>query len=149
MITTSFVLNLVIYRGSQRVELGNVSQFMLSRMCSVLSRSNFYRSNGRPTLCKIDSTMKAPITSICDLSFPAPRVLLVSLNKPEYLNCLSHSAHIELENVWNWMDDNSDLLVGIITGSGRAFCCGAELKGSPPKAKLLDCYGEDIRTFTD
>lgn len=70
-----------------------------------------------------------PEVTICDLSFPHPSVLLVTLNKPERLNCLPILGHKELENVWRWMDLNPNITVGIITGSGRAFCGGADLRG--------------------
>lgn len=73
--------------------------------------------------------MDLPITTICDLSFPRPAVLLVTLNQPEKLNCIPSFGHRELENIWEWMDSNPKILVGIITGSGRAFCGGADLRG--------------------
>lgn len=36
---------------------------------------------------------------------------------------------LELDRVWTWMDSNPELVVGIFTGSGRAFCTGADLRG--------------------
>ena len=45
------------------------------------------------------------------------------------LNTIPNYGHWELEKVWNWMNSNPDILVGLLTGSGRAFCTGADLRG--------------------
>ncbi|CAI7600775.1 unnamed protein product [Penicillium pancosmium] len=62
------------------------------------------------------------------LSFPAPHVLLVTLNRPRDLNCINAQGHADLHDVWEWMDEEPSLRVGILTGKGRAFCAGADLK---------------------
>ncbi|KAJ6032113.1 Crotonase core [Penicillium herquei] len=62
------------------------------------------------------------------LSFPAPYVLLVTLNRPRGLNCINSQGHVDLHEVWEWMDEEPSVRVGIITGTGRAFCAGADLK---------------------
>ncbi|KAJ5666932.1 Mevalonyl-coenzyme A hydratase sidH [Penicillium macrosclerotiorum] len=63
------------------------------------------------------------------LSFPAPHILLVTLNRPRDLNCINSQGHSDLHDVWEWLDEEPSLRVGIITGKGRAFCAGADLKG--------------------
>lgn len=63
------------------------------------------------------------------LSFPAPHVLLVTLNRPRSLNCINTQGHIDLHAIWEWMDAEPAMRVGILTGMGRAFCAGADLKG--------------------
>ena len=70
-----------------------------------------------------------PETSFSRLSFPSPNVLLVTLARPKQLNCINSAGHRELHNVWTWLDEEPSLRVGIITGEGRAFCAGADLKG--------------------
>lgn len=74
-------------------------------------------------------TYPPPRTQYCLLSFPAPFVLLVTLNRPRDLNCINGAGHVELDAVWSWMDREPSLRVGIVTGAGRAFCAGADLKG--------------------
>ena len=71
-----------------------------------------------------------PHTQYAVLSFPAPHVLLVTLNRPRDLNCINSQGHAELHEVWEWMDEEPSLRVGILTGTGRAFCAGADLKGT-------------------
>jgi len=70
-----------------------------------------------------------PLTKICSLTFPSPGVLLVTLTRTKELNTIPTDGHWELERVWNWMDENPDIRVGVFTGSGRAFCTGADLRG--------------------
>lgn len=63
------------------------------------------------------------------ISYPAEGVLLVTLNRPKDLNCINGEFGQELERIWTWLDQEPALTVGIITGTGRAFCAGADLKG--------------------
>lgn len=65
----------------------------------------------------------------CLISFPRPNVLLVKLNRARDLNCINLEGHTELDEIWSWMDTEPNLICGIITGSGRAFSAGADLKG--------------------
>ncbi|RVX71551.1 hypothetical protein B0A52_05123 [Exophiala mesophila] len=62
------------------------------------------------------------------LSYPSPSTLLITLNNPKSLNCLSTALHWELDSVFNWYDEEPSLRCAVITGMGRAFCAGADLK---------------------
>ena len=70
-----------------------------------------------------------PGTKYCIVTFPEPNILLVQLNRPKELNCVNMEGHAELDALWNWLDAEPNLICGIITGSGRAFSAGADLKG--------------------
>lgn len=63
------------------------------------------------------------------VTFPRPKVILVALNRPEKLNCIDNATSKEIAKVWEMLDQDKDLWVGIITGNGRAFCTGADLIG--------------------
>ncbi|PSN69820.1 enoyl-CoA hydratase/isomerase [Corynespora cassiicola Philippines] len=69
-----------------------------------------------------------PTPTFLNLSFPAPRVLLVRMNRPSALNALSTAGLWEMDRVWRWLDDEPNLSVAVITGTGRAFSAGADLK---------------------
>ncbi|RMZ76477.1 hypothetical protein DV738_g4890, partial [Chaetothyriales sp. CBS 135597] len=62
------------------------------------------------------------------VSFPQERILLVTINRPEKLNCIDKATSREIQGVWELFDQDETLWVGIITGVGRAFCTGADLQ---------------------
>ncbi|KAJ5220438.1 enoyl-CoA hydratase/isomerase family protein [Penicillium chermesinum] len=61
------------------------------------------------------------------LSFPCERVVQVTLNRPEKLNSITKETSSKIAEIWDLFDQDESLWVGIITGSGRAFCTGADL----------------------
>ncbi|KAJ5194168.1 Crotonase core [Penicillium cf. griseofulvum] len=73
-------------------------------------------------------TVQPPTLADAILTYPAPHVLLVTLNRPRNLNCISTQGHADLHAVWEWLDEEPSMRVGILTGKGRAFCAGADLK---------------------
>jgi enoyl-CoA hydratase/carnithine racemase len=56
------------------------------------------------------------------------RIFTVVLNRPELLNALHPPANAELGKVFDEFADDPDLWVAIITGEGRGFCAGNDLK---------------------
>ena len=62
------------------------------------------------------------------LSYPAERVILVTMSRPDALNCINQVASQDMETVFKWFDDEPNLSVAVLTGAGRAFCAGADLK---------------------
>lgn len=81
-----------------------------------------------------------PSTSSFILSYPAPYVVLVTINRPEAMNSIPSYAHWEADAIFTWFDDEPSLRVAIITGAGpKAFCAGQDLieqgrfKVEPPK----------------
>lgn len=63
------------------------------------------------------------------VTFPRERVVLVTMNRPQKLNCIDTTTSKEIAKIWEQFDEDEDLWVGIITGNGRAFCTGADLAG--------------------
>ncbi len=62
------------------------------------------------------------------LSKPQTRTAVVTLNRPERLNAMSIDLVIELDDVLNRVADDNDVSVVILTGAGRGFCSGLDLK---------------------
>lgn len=56
------------------------------------------------------------------------RVTIVTLDRPEVLNALHGPAHCELHAVFEDFASDPDQWVAIVTGRGRAFCAGNDLK---------------------
>jgi enoyl-CoA hydratase/carnithine racemase len=70
-----------------------------------------------------------PEITIAKLSFPAPRVLLVTISRPKALNAIDIAGSWELASLFDWFDQEPSLWVAIVTGEGRTFSAGADLKG--------------------
>ncbi|KAL2204620.1 ClpP/crotonase [Sarocladium strictum] len=62
------------------------------------------------------------------ITSPAPHVLLITLNRPAQLNALRREMHWRLDALWAWFDAEPGLRCAVLTGKGRAFCAGADLK---------------------
>ncbi len=58
------------------------------------------------------------------------QVLLVRMNRPERLNALNHEMREELARIWTEFRHDPDLEVAILTGAGRGFCAGEDMKES-------------------
>ena len=50
------------------------------------------------------------------------------MDRPKALNAMSTAAQWEMDSVWKWLDREPSLSIAIITGTGRAFSAGADLK---------------------
>jgi len=52
----------------------------------------------------------------------------VTINRPDVLNALHSYAYAELRTCWRDMQLDPDVYCGILTGAGRAFCAGRDVK---------------------
>lgn len=69
------------------------------------------------------------------------RIAYIAMNRPEALNALNDELNDELWRAWEDFNRDDSVDVAIITGRGRAFCAGADLKSWIPKwesANMLD-----------
>ena len=69
------------------------------------------------------------------------RIGYITLNRPEALNALDDELNDALWEVWADFRTDDTVDVAIVTGSGKAFCAGADLKTFIPKwehATMLD-----------
>src|SRR6185312_13425247 len=62
------------------------------------------------------------------LTEPAPGVAVVAFNRPEVANALSTQMGLELLEAWTTLRDREDLRCVILTGEGKHFQAGADLK---------------------
>ena len=53
----------------------------------------------------------------------------LTLNRPDSLNSIVPQMHHELETIWVDVSEDSDVNAILLTGAGRAFCAGADVKG--------------------
>jgi 2-(1,2-epoxy-1,2-dihydrophenyl)acetyl-CoA isomerase len=64
-------------------------------------------------------------------------VAVVTLNRPEVLNALSSSLHKQIFAALHEIRDDPDIKAMIITGAGRGFCAGDDMKESDPRDGTL------------
>jgi len=61
-------------------------------------------------------------------SQPKPGVRLVTLDRPDSLNAMSHDLIADLHTALDEVASDRDCRAAILTGAGRAFCAGLDLK---------------------
>jgi len=61
------------------------------------------------------------------------RIAYITLNRPEALNALDDAINDELWAIWEDFEQDTSVNVAILTGTGKAFCAGADLKTFIPK----------------
>lgn len=58
-------------------------------------------------------------------------IAIIKFNRPEVMNCVGPTTHLELVDAWQEFKTNPALKVAIITGAGdKAFCSGGDLKAA-------------------
>ncbi len=55
-------------------------------------------------------------------------VAYITFNRPEVMNAMDAETYADLSKAWIEVRDNPDIWVALITGKGRAFTAGADLK---------------------
>ena len=55
-------------------------------------------------------------------------IYIVTINRPSYKNAINARAAEELLDAFQYFDNNTELRIAILTGSGNTFCSGADLK---------------------
>ena len=56
------------------------------------------------------------------------RVMVITLNRPDAMNAINGALSNGLWTAIQELDADDSLVAGVITGSGRAFCAGMDLK---------------------
>jgi enoyl-CoA hydratase/carnithine racemase len=55
-------------------------------------------------------------------------VATVTIDRPEVLNACNSATHREMQAAMDWAEADEAVKVVIITGAGRAFCSGSDLR---------------------
>ncbi|MGA8370224.1 MAG: enoyl-CoA hydratase-related protein [Acidimicrobiales bacterium] len=74
--------------------------------------------------------------STVEVATAAPKVKVVRLTRPDRLNAMSFELVADLHDALDEVAADDDCKVAILTGAGRGFCAGLDLKdwGTPPTA---------------
>lgn len=70
-------------------------------------------------------------------------VAVVTLNRPEQMNAFNEELHREAERLWPRLAEDRDIRAIVITGAGKAFSAGGDLKAI---ARRLSDPQENFRT---
>ena len=66
------------------------------------------------------------------IEHPAAGVALVTLDRPDRLNAMSHDLVADLHAALDEVGADNTCRVVVLTGAGRGFCAGLDLKGTGP-----------------
>ena len=58
-------------------------------------------------------------------------VAAITLNRPEVYNALNDEITFELQDAFKWVAKDETVRVVVLTGEGKAFCSGQDLKAEP------------------
>lgn len=76
-------------------------------------------------------------TLLVERSAALPGLMTVTLNRPEKLNAIDARMHAELQEVCRALRHDTETRVVILTGAGRAFSAGADLRSGRPAAGAI------------
>ncbi len=58
----------------------------------------------------------------------AGRIATITYNRPEALNAINAELRADLDAAWHRFRDDTEAYVGVVTGAGRAFSAGADVR---------------------
>jgi enoyl-CoA hydratase/carnithine racemase len=76
--------------------------------------------------------------AVVEVEHPCERVAVVALNRPERLNALDEELLAALADALDQLAADPEVNVVIVTGRGRGFCAGADLKQIAPPQTSRD-----------
>ncbi len=76
------------------------------------------------------------------------RTLLITINRPDQMNCVDGETATALEAAWLRFRDDDELYVAVLTGAGdTSFCSGADLKAAHTLGPAADASLSERRRF--
>ena len=55
-------------------------------------------------------------------------IAVCTLNRPKAMNAVNRATHAELESLFTQLSEDMDVRAVVLTGAGRAFCAGGDVK---------------------
>ncbi len=71
-------------------------------------------------------------------------VVVLTLNRPDVLNAVNDQLGLELQDALKRAEREAGIRCVVITGAGRGFCSGQDLRDRPGEGEMS--YGESLRT---
>ncbi len=76
--------------------------------------------------------------SAIEIDYPRSELAILRLNRPDRLNALSWPMVEEMHEALDRLDRNNACRIVVLTGSGRGFCAGLDLKEQSKTGALTD-----------
>jgi enoyl-CoA hydratase/carnithine racemase len=73
------------------------------------------------------------------------RVLIITRNDPEHLNSLGEPLDTEMRDAMDAANNDASIGAIVLTGAGRAFCAGANVRGWDKGIQRSEDEGSDMR----
>ena len=73
-------------------------------------------------------------------------VLLMTINRPDRMNAMTLKMFDDLARVWNVIDDDDETNVVVVTGAGRGFCAGMDVREPDPRPEEVIALHATERT---
>src|SRR5215207_9205796 len=83
---------------------------------------------GHPAPRRVTSSAMSDAENTAVLTEARGRVLLITLNRPEAMNAINTDLAQGLLRAVEQLDGDDGLTAGVLTGAGRGFCAGMDLK---------------------
>ncbi|WP_274631143.1 enoyl-CoA hydratase/isomerase family protein [Arvimicrobium flavum] len=83
------------------------------------------------------------------LASQADGVLTLTLNRPDSLNAVGGDMHVGLEHIFREVAGDKSVRAVLLTGAGRAFCVGGDVKGfaAKPEPQATPSPGQRVFDF--
>jgi enoyl-CoA hydratase len=70
----------------------------------------------------------------------------VTLNRPNSLNAINPPMHTEITEIWPVLSNDPEVRAVVLTGAGRAFCAGGDIKSMAPPGESMGSGGVKFPT---
>lgn len=64
------------------------------------------------------------------------QIMVIRMNRPDRLNALGYEMRAGLAGAWREFRDSEELEVAVLTGAGRGFCAGEDMKESVEQGRV-------------
>ncbi|MEO1137448.1 MAG: enoyl-CoA hydratase-related protein [Pseudomonadota bacterium] len=83
------------------------------------------------------------------ITFETPKdgIALITLNRPDRLNAYNGQMRIDMADAVRRASADDDIRVVVVTGSGRAFCAGADVSALDDKYNVEDVLNTEYAAF--
>ncbi len=87
--------------------------------------------------------------STIDIEARPDGVAIAALNRPDRLNAVDATLHLELVRLLREVDCDDAVTALVVTGRGRAFCAGGDMSGEDPTRALFGSTWREARQIVD